>query len=281
MTTEIRIDWDGISSSLLTGATAGLIAASKYTERQAKKYAPVRAIFKRDRAPKGVLAGNGGSADSFDYSRWRRARPRNRRIDLPASASYPLHRGPNYGNSNSFIPVLHYQAREGSVVLTGDMRRFSPTARALSPNAQVYKSVNRQGARATRIDPNVFLSAAGRAEAKSGRAVYRSVTKATFETIDGKIVRVPVKTRDYVRLGGRLRGEIFAAPPQREKDQLVSYVISPVPYGKPQEFGSRHNRAHPFMRPALYDTRRVLVAEVAKGIRFAFDRPARAGSGMR
>lgn len=56
-------------------------------------------------------------------------------------------------------------------------------------------------------------------------------------------------------LGGRLRDEIYATDPKVSTTKVEGWVISPTPYAKYQEYGTSHNRASPYMRPALYEMR--------------------------
>lgn len=84
-----------------------------------------------------------------------------------------------------------------------------------------------------------MLSRRGRYEVRSGRA----------------------NSHGYV--GGRLRREIHATPPIQEgRSKWVARVDSPTPYAKFQEFGTRHNPAHPFLRPALEERRDAILRNV-------------------
>lgn len=74
------------------------------------------------------------------------------------------------------------------------------------------------------------LSARGRYELKTGRANI---------TAGGKTY-----------LGGRLRSQITSGGVSGNP-VFVGSVISPTPYAKYVEFGTRHNRAQPYLRPAL------------------------------
>lgn len=90
------------------------------------------------------------------------------------------------------------------------------------------------------------LSRRGASEVRSGLANFGSVGNVT--------------------VGGRLRGEIRPVEAKMAGDKAEAWVISPTPYAKYMEFGSRHNRAHPFLRPALEESRQDIVAAVRKGI---------------
>ena len=90
------------------------------------------------------------------------------------------------------------------------------------------------------------LSSRGAYDVRSGRANFGSGANVT--------------------VGGRLRGEIRAEPAKLTGNGAEAWVISPTPYAKYMEFGSRHNRAHPFLRPALEESRQDLVAAIRSSI---------------
>lgn len=87
------------------------------------------------------------------------------------------------------------------------------------------------------------LSRAGRYEVNSGRADHNGL------------------------VGGRLRDEITAVGASGEGSFFEARVISPTPYAKYQEFGTRHNAAHPYLRPALRESRPQVVADMRSAIR--------------
>lgn len=106
-----------------------------------------------------------------------------------------------------------------------------------------------------------LLDRRGRYEVNTGRANFRARGRAT-------------------QVGGRLKGEIRAIPGRVEGRLVVSEVISPTPYAKHQEFGNRHNPAHPYMRPAAAESRPVVASEVRAGL-LAAAREAAGGAGGR
>lgn len=79
------------------------------------------------------------------------------------------------------------------------------------------------------------LTARGRYELKAGRANFTSAGGTT--------------------LGGRLRGEIHTVPAESGGTRWTARVVSPTPYAKYVEFGTRHSRAQPYLRPALAQVR--------------------------
>lgn len=83
---------------------------------------------------------------------------------------------------------------------------------------------------------NTPLTSRGRWELKSGRALFNS-------------------PGGRVTLGGRLRGEIHDDPAEGGGPVWIARVVSPTPYAKYVEFGTRRSRAQPYLRPALSQVR--------------------------
>ena len=54
-----------------------------------------------------------------------------------------------------------------------------------------------------------------------------------------------------------------------EGSRVVASVVSPTPYAKYQEFGTRHNAAHPFLRPALLESRGEIASLISRSSRSA------------
>ena len=100
-----------------------------------------------------------------------------------------------------------------------------------------------------------MLTRRGASEVRTKRAVF-----ATFQ---------------HLNVGGRLRGEIHATAPTLAGSRAEAWVISPTRYAKYQEFGTRHNAAHPFLRPAAAESRAEVVSRIAAAVTGA----ARTGSG--
>jgi HK97 gp10 family phage protein len=97
------------------------------------------------------------------------------------------------------------------------------------------------------------LTRRGEYEVKSGRADFRAPHGATG-------------------VGGRLRGEIYATPARLEGRVVTVEVISPTSYAKYQEFGTRHNAAHPYMRPAMAESRSAIQADLKRSTTAAAQR---------
>lgn len=81
--------------------------------------------------------------------------------------------------------------------------------------------------------------------------------------------RASFSTWQHLKVGGRLRGEIYATAPKVMGSRAEAWVISPTPYAKYMEFGTRHNAAHPYLRPALEESRSEIVSRIAAAVKEA------------
>lgn len=67
-------------------------------------------------------------------------------------------------------------------------------------------------------------------------------------------------------LGGRLRSEIYAEEARLDGKTIRLKVVSPTPYAKYQELGTRHNPAHPYLRPAGHESRDAIRSDVGRSV---------------
>ena len=67
-------------------------------------------------------------------------------------------------------------------------------------------------------------------------------------------------------LGGRLRAEIHSVPAEVEGRLIRGRVVSPTPYAKYQELGTRHNPAHPYLRPAGHENRNRIRVDIGRRV---------------
>ena len=84
-----------------------------------------------------------------------------------------------------------------------------------------------------------------------------------------RTMRAAFTTWGHAAIGGRLRGSISARPARATGSMAEAWVIAAVPYAKYQEFGTRHNAAHPFLRPAAAESRGEVVSLIADAVREA------------
>jgi len=259
----------------------GLNEAVAFAEQRAKHYAPVRHIFQKQPGPRGTEFQRGGSKGQGAsggvqtrtpvYIRTASAmksylgsRPHERRFINPGDSQ-------RVGHSNSFEPLFD----TGLYQHSGDFRRVVRR----KEDGGVYKLAN---VNATTLSPSGsdnhqmsgadFVSGRGRYEIEKRPFLHPDEPRKSsiFESPEGGHVTIGGDTIPVSRVGGRLRGEIYSIPADASKATrtgvIWAYVVSPTEYAKHQEFGTRHNRAHPFLRPALYDSRRYLGEAVRRSV---------------
>lgn len=156
--------------------------------------------------------------------------------------------------------------------------------------------INPQTGEAETVGAGRFLSRRGRAELKSSTRFtkflrdqakmsdqqieslvkrsslsYRKAHKITGDLSAGeKLTRrrgLHADAAGNISVGGRLRDEIYRTQVYQSGSKLYGDVVSPTEYAKYQEYGTSHNRAHPYMRPALYDMRGRFQQIVARSMR--------------
>ena len=211
------------------------------------------------------------------YNQWRGSTERMRRINMPGihieppkvdKRGVPLNlteaarterhisatreKGIQWGHGNSYHPVV----RTKGVTFAGDLRQWQggklldvPHVRQIKGGKPAWVTASAQG----------LLTRQGQSEVKSGRAAYRAAPG------------------EPLRIGGALRGSIKrtdASLSSIERGKIMGYVRAGgesggqiVDYAGYQEFGTRHNRAHPFLRPALYESRSAFKENVRNSLR--------------
>lgn len=254
---------DQVVALIIERAVEGLNDAVEYTADRARHHAPVRSVF-NDKGDSTNKAGKttvtsqhsrGGVRTQFPrgpgYIRsegqmdlFRASKIRTRRLN---AGGYQRD-----GGANTFQPVLRFQKSLAAAetperdnprdVLAGPIQ--SAGGRTLAPIALL-----RTGSKKTvTLAADQFLSARGRYELKTGRA-------SAINAIGG------------IQVGGTLRNSIRTIlATVSNRPSVWGYVVTDVPYAKHQEFGTVHNRAHPFLRPALYEARGILGRFVRRSI---------------
>lgn len=191
------------------------------------------------------------------------------------------------GTSRGLYPFLRMRDREGNPLpgrVEGDFRRARIDGGNVSLEGATVK--NPRTGKDLTVDSERFLSYQGRQELKHIRKLAAQAQEAhkagklehDFESLvqrssltrrkrlgigdeltkAEKLIRrrgLHADASGEVRVGGRLRDEIYATEVFRKGSKLYVDVVSPTEYAKYQEYGSSHNRAQPYMRPALYDMR--------------------------
>jgi HK97 gp10 family phage protein len=221
-------------------------------------------------------------------AQWRSQKTPSRRI---------YHEGKRIeGTSKDLHPILRWRDADGRPQpgrVHGDFRvAHMDRGRVQFEGATV---TNPATGRQTTVGTGRFLSAKGRSEVKhieklAAMAKRAGKTDQDFEAIVGrsslvrrralgiegelskaeKAVRKRGLTSDasgQLRVGGRLRDEIYRTEVRRSGSKMYGDVVAPTEYAKYQEYGTSKHRAQPFMRPALYDMRGRFQQIVARSMR--------------
>lgn len=223
------IDFDIIAQRVFDAAVEALGAGAATVESRAKAHAPVRQMFE-----------GRGYAVAF-------------------KSAAEIHRG---------VPIRQAlgMSREGTSknpapLTAAPMEGWGRTA--TQKPARLWKS--RRLAEANRLLED-YSAEMSRREAGGVPTPTRLTTRGAYEV---RTKRAVYSTFGHLGVGGRLRGEITATPPRITGSRAEAWVISPTPYAKYQEFGTRHNAAHPFLRPATEESRGEVVGLIADAVREA------------
>lgn len=108
-----------------------------------------------------------------------------------------------------------------------------------------------------------------------GEAVRSKLTsRGLYEVRSGRAVSITPMGRSAKRaqIGGKLKASIGVGPVRETADGVEVEVKAGIRYAKYVEFPTVHNRAQPFLLPALKDEQRTLVHDVAASIRRSLGR---------
>ena len=259
-------------------AVEGLNEAVEWTAERARYHAPVRSAFNDVSKTGAPVHSRGGAKTEFprgeknasgrrNYIRtteqWKlfqKSRRRDKRFQ--GVDTYRV------GKANSANPIFRVgNTRLGVEGLAAE--RDNPRQLAYGPFQ------DEKGARLTTltlettstktpqftISGGKFLSTRGRYDLSRGRGLATSAVGG-------------------VQHGGTLRNSIkpiLASVTNRSS--VWGYVVTDVPYAKYQEFGTSRNKAHPFLRPALYEARKMLPKLVRASIARTSSRFTLTGTG--
>lgn len=254
---RISVEMDRWKNNVMTAIFTGINRSLEKAHQSAVEDAPVRSVFRKTRVRGGGLrrgqrARTLSFAESNEEEAMRRtfgeaSSPTGQRTvgrKAPANLNNPYLRraATRRGNPNSFAPFLLERGTSKKDVEEARKIFAEQRARGFGKNQRLEEDFERsapvrggreiRGGRLTSKRAQASLSARGRAELRSGRANFTDSAGVTT-------------------LGGRLRKEIGIARPTLQGTIIKGSVVSPTPYARFQEFGTRHNKATPYMRPAV------------------------------
>jgi HK97 gp10 family phage protein len=216
-----------LAAAIIAGAAQGVTAAARIVAARAKQKAPVRNIF----------SGAKRSVRIRRISEIEQDRRQRSRLGLAPETATPV--DVLSGGSLRSLGSGRFLPRVGVGEYSG------PRLRSVTAVNARYRGdgLRRIGAPGRLASPEAeeLLTRRGRYEVRSGRA----------NTAGGDV-------------GGTLRDEISPTEAVIEGTKIEARIVSPTPYAKYQEFGTRHNAAHPYLRPALEESRGEIVRLVGQ-----------------
>jgi HK97 gp10 family phage protein len=181
-------------------------------------------------------------------------------------------------HNNAYNPVVRSRVGKTVTTSTGDFRRVSggqfqavayaqkvTGGKVAIHHPEPTRRVNGQLV-AGRSAIDALTTARARYDVEHGKITKRIDPKSmSFEEMKSELKRRRGLTQDafgVTRYGGTLRDSIIVVKAslstQEGKGIVRGYVRAGgggIDYAGYQEFGTRHNRPHPFLRPALYESR--------------------------
>ena len=258
---SVTLDIGKMEAVIVQAAMAGGNKAAEEALRRVQRRAPVRRVFKGTRFRKGVnvMGRNSASRPSWGVMGFGGVQPKIRQVRI--SSEPGEQRVLTRGHPNAMVPLITMKTPSGGTAYArGYFRTIDPNTGRLAkvlPTAQFYRPAGGKLQRVERrpISMENRLTTEGRYEVKTGRANFRN----------------PETGRTTV--GGRLRGELHIEGPFKG-DTIWWYIVSRTKdrgrlYGRDMEFGNAHNRAFPFMRPGLHESRDSFRVAVKSSLREA------------
>lgn len=240
---------------------AGILAAVQRAEIEAldivadsivadaRHRAPIRKVFKE---PKGFR---------------RKFRPltgAEKALAIKRANAYYLGRGDTFGARRAVAHIRNYarvqlprRGSNNSLVASRTKRILGyQRGRQFIPRVDATRVVNRRtgaiGYESKSL--NKQLTARGRFEVRSGRAIHTSVTAAGHKRIE---------------IGGALKASIGNEGAVQTANGVTNRVTAGIRYAKYVEFPTIRTAAQPFLLPALHDHRQKLVSVVAAEVKKA------------
>lgn len=159
---------------------------------------------------------------------------------------------------------------QGALVVAERARDLAPVSHEVNPTRRVRFKTRAEVVADRDARRRLGLGREYIAAARTRIGSRRGANKATISVENRSVSRMRLMERpNSPRQGGRLRDEIRVTPVEGEGGKFQVMVVSPTPYAKFQEYGTRRNPASPFLRPALHESRGMVVASVRSAVRSA------------
>jgi HK97 gp10 family phage protein len=267
------IDWDLLIVQIIDASVVAVNATAFNVAERAKAKAPVRKVFRGGRQTVRFKTASEIGADRAMRAALGLA---PEILATPAALAAVKKSGRNPGKSTriggeefGFARVVTHRNRANTFMPGGVLRREDTEHKGMRRKfvSDDLRLMNPKDATGTSLASPMAereLTARGRYELKSGRAV----SEKTELRVDLQTGRLRLAQTEQARLGGSLRSSIRVEKANRGQFPIIKASVvaggGKVTYAKYQELGTRHNPAHPFLRPALAGARDELPAQLRR-----------------
>jgi hypothetical protein len=241
-------DGAAVLAKMQAALDEALEKAAERVAADARQRAPIRKVFKEKPGFRFKVRALTAQEQSVS-TRLRQEYYGSRGIADPGVApKYNVVRLPSRKSMNT---IKHSGAdRQLGMIVRGRFRSDSGATRQMSFRTHAYAYEPGPVARAK-------MTKRGLAEVRSGSAVHIAETGKGFQS---------------VQIGGALKASIEAGSVHETANGVEALVAAKIRYAKYVEFPTVHNRAQPFLLPALKDEQRTFVHDVAASIRRSLGR---------
>ena len=267
------IDWDILTQQIIEASVTAVNATAFNTMEIAKAKAPVRKVFRGGRQT--VRFKTTGEIESDKNLRARLGlAPEILATPAKIAAVVASWRKPKKGTTiggkqfglatvvtsrnraNAFFP--------GGVLRAEDAEHKGMRRKFVAEDLRLLNRKNEQRLMEPMAEHE--LTARGRYELKTGRAISEK-NEVRVDLFTGKLRIVQT---ERPRLGGSLRSSIRVEKADPGMYPIIKASVvaggGKVTYARYQELGTRHNPAHPFLRPALAHAKDELPAQVRRAL---------------
>jgi HK97 gp10 family phage protein len=231
-----------IMAAIVAAEAAALVEVAAHVVASARARAPVRKVFREAKGHR---------------RKFRSLTPIERNLAIRRAEAYSGYN--DYQRRRSVAYLRNYARAElrrpGSLNSLSKSRKLrilgTDAGNGFRARVDAVRS-GRGGFSSATLNP--LLTARGRYEVRSGRAVHREVSPS------GSV---------RVQIGGRLKASIESEGVVSTGQGSTIVVAARAPYAKFVEFPTTHNAAQPFLLPALHDNRTRLKQVLAREVRKA------------
>lgn len=305
----MAIDTQYLIDAITEAAKEGVAGGLKLIQSKAQSHAPVRKIYKtgHGKVTQAVNKANGlpkrgapstlsgsqaqaaghivGTSDMSSYWRTRsgaRVIPQSRgRATIGSAQATVLRTAVTRGGSARKIETgtakMSIQKERIGGTIRGRVNSYEPVVK--SPVGMIGGEQLRHWSSSGALETKVI-----HAKGKSFQLADLLTSRGAYEVRTGRAKTV-TQGGDTI-IGGRLHDSIKPEGPFVNGSEIYGYVSAHASdpgsdhnYARDQEFGSRHNRAHPFLRPGLRESRAQILSTTRGPLKRAFENGVRPAHG--